>query len=141
MKKLVALIVFCLLIVSCTAKPTEKNITIISQDTISFTFETVEDVVYSPATGEYYIEYNNSDQFDYENLAYKSGMSEWYGFYISIPIEEYDVKMFLKDWERYIKSESYIDSVELDEHWDIIEIWYLDSNNKQKVKFEIINQN
>lgn len=139
MKKIIVMMCMLVLCMSCTANKPEKEQGIIKIDTIPFSFEYVEDLIYSPEDGIFFIEYNNQDQFDYQNLADMTGRSEWYGFFVVCNINEVEVPVFVSDWDRYDAAEIYIDSVEIDEEWDILEIW-TEKDGKKEVRFELICQ-
>lgn len=83
---------------------------------IMFDLSNILEFAYNNEDREYYIDYNDPDAFDLDNLAYRSGMDEWYADYIIVQLTEKDFFELLADVNKSKK-----------EQWDITmsEKWVL----------------
>lgn len=89
--------------------------------TILFDFNCVNDIVWSDEDKMFTIEYDDSDVFDYDNLAYLTNRHSWYGEYIRIDIDESLVPMFLNDQELYWQETDYLKRDDLNMLYTIVE--------------------
>lgn len=104
-----------------------------------FTFDGVDDLIWNPDDGCYFIEYNDDDAFDLTTLAEMTGRVEWYGDYIVIDIDENLLEEFIEDWEMYKETHDYT-RYDISERWCIQETWVYFEDGTKDVRFEILHQ-
>lgn len=117
-----------------TTSPVEQR----AQYLIMFDFSNIDDAHYSTNDSNFYLEYDDPDAFDLDQLAEATGRNEWYGEYITINIQDSLVSLFLIEWGEYINLKNYVREnwtpemgyipewkrmYEISESWGIQEIW------------------
>lgn len=117
---LIAIILISCTMCSCKSKDEPPEYTTEST-TVLFDFSCVDDIIWSDDDGMFFIEYNDSDCFDYDNLAYLTGRHSWYGEYIMMDIDESLVSMFLNDQELYLKETDYLKKDDISMQYVIVE--------------------
>lgn len=88
---------------------------------IRFNFDNIVDILYNPETNLYYIEYDDPDAFDYDNLAYHCNMEEWYGNYIIVNIDSNIAIQFNNDNTTFDNTLDYYKKIDLNNKYIIIE--------------------
>lgn len=136
-------IVMCGMFLSCksnaqTIGPFEwmdqnKNISL-----VMFDFCNINDAHYIMDDANFYIEYNDQDAWDYDNLAYRTGRQEWYGDYIQVDLQDSLVSEFLQDWGNYAElrknfKDNWEEMDKLSEKWGVMEIHLSDGD----IRFEL----
>jgi len=111
-----------------TPVKTESDTSWNSAYLVMFDFSNIDDAIYSRDDGIFYLEYNDPDAWDYDNLAYLSSRDEWYGNYIRVEINNCLVSEFLEDWDEYISLRNQKEynprQYELCYKWGVLEEYY-----------------
>lgn len=95
---------------------------VIKSEPIMFEFSCIDDVIFSRDYG-WYIEYNDEDAFDYDNLAYRTHRDKWYGNYIILNITDDLFQKFYKDYKKYIYDTT-VDKYSISEKYAIVEYYF-----------------
>lgn len=146
MKHLFYLII-CVLLFSCNppSKRYIENNNAKSVDTliISFDYDNIIDIIYSPEDNCVFIEYDDADCFDYDNLAYLTNRKEWYGEYIAINLDEILFNEFLKDYYSYDYTANSFNfrNDRLNDKYRIIQRKIIYNDSIQDFVFDIIKYN
>jgi len=119
-------VVFCSF--GCERKP-QDNRTVRETDSIdsvvychkksSFNFDCIEDMVLSES---YFIEYNDPDRYDYDNLAHWCEMDKWYGEYIIVDCDSALFYEIHREWAAYVSAEQDMKD-SLNQKYSIYEKW------------------
>jgi hypothetical protein len=95
---------------------------VIQSEPIMFEFSCIDDIIFSPDDNQWYIEYDDGDAFDYDNLAYRTLRDKWYGDYIVINVDENLFSTFYKDYKKYI-NDTTVNRYSISEKYAIIEYY------------------
>lgn len=122
------LLVTCMMFVSCQAQTPSNKVSDYGKSLIMFEFSNVNDAHYVKDDANFYLEYEDADAFDYDNLAYMTGRDKWYGDYIAVDIQDSLVSQFLLDWGNYAElrkdyRSNWEEMDKLSYSWGIQEIW------------------
>ena len=114
MKKLI-LILIALICFSCDGNTTNlTNIPPIDYgdceltDEVNYIMFELSDILefnYNPMNNEYSFNYDDPDAFDLDDMAYKSGLNEWYNDYITVKISKEDFFELFKDTQKSKKEQ------------------------------------
>lgn len=148
MKTIVSLVATVMLLIGTACG--SKNVSSESNQEIStwmvgdinyavFGFECVEDIIWSSDDGHYYIEYNDPDGFDLDNLAYLTNRNEWYGDFIVVDIPDELVQIFQDEYTKWTKSDWEM-KYALSDGWCIKEVWICFEDGTKDVRFEMVHQ-
>jgi hypothetical protein len=85
-----------------------------------FEFSCIDDIIFIPDDGCWYIEYDDGDAFDYDNLAYRTNRNKWYGDYIILNIDDDLFPTFYNDYKKYI-NDTTVNRYSISEKYAIIE--------------------
>ena len=127
-------VVMCGIFLSCksnaqnTIGPIEWEKSHPNQNLIMFEFCNIDDAHYTKDDSNFWLEYDDPDAFDLDNLAYRTGREEWYGEYIAVDIQDSLVSQFLLDWGNYAElrkdfRSNWEEMDKLSYSWGIQEIW------------------
>ena len=98
---------------------------VIESEPIMFEFSCINDTIFSKEDGCWFIEYDDNDAFDYDNLAYRTNRDKWYGDYIVINIDDDLFPTFYKDYKKYIDDRT-VNKYSISEKYAIIEYYVTD---------------
>ena len=98
---------------------------VIESEPIMFEFSCINDTIFSKEDGCWFIEYDDNDAFDYDNLAYRTNRDKWYGDYIVINIDDDLFPTFYKDYKKYIDDRT-VNRYSISEKYAIIEYYVTD---------------
>lgn len=98
---------------------------VIESEPIMFEFSCIDKIIFSKEDGNWYIEYDDGDAFDYDNLAYRTNRDKWYGDYIVINIDDNLFSTFYKDYKKYIDNRT-VNKYSISEKYAIIEYYITD---------------
>lgn len=135
MKKYILIAILALISVSCN-KANENQIENKTINTnLRYTHEYVLEVTHNTVTDKFYLKYDDPDVFDYDNLAYLSGESEWYGNYIVIEVDSTINYEFIHDYTLYPNQIDYFIKSSLNRKYRIVEEETTDSTSIKSFKW------
>lgn len=139
-----AFIVMVMMFCSCSHAQNNSSFSIEkSSNYIMFDFSLVDDAIYDPEDGMFTIEYDDPDAFDYENLAYLTNRTKWYGEYIHVDIEDSLIFQFLLDWKKHEQlgedfKSNWEEMDSLSKSWGIQEVWITFPDGSKDVRYDLI---
>ena len=96
--------------------------TLVESEPIMFEFSCIDSIIFSKEDNCWFIEYDDIDAFDYDNLAYRTNRDKWYGDYIILNIDDNLFPTFYEDYEKYI-NDTTVNKYSISERYAIIECY------------------
>lgn len=130
MKHLI-LIIMALICLGCNSQPSvtnipemeygdcESHIKDIEVNYIMFELSGILEFAYNAIDDEYYLDYDDPDAFDLDNLAYLSGMEEWYADYLIVHVSKDNFFELIEDVNKSVEERL---NIVFEEKWILKEI-------------------